>query len=44
MLEAGPAYKQLAINEMDTPVLATPAISEGRLLRTRDQIMAVGSK
>ena len=35
----------LAMNEMSTPVLATPAISEGRLLlRTQDQIMAIGKK
>jgi hypothetical protein len=33
------------MNQMDTPVLATPAISEGRLLlRTQDQVMAVGSR
>ena len=45
VLEAGPVYKQLAMNEMATPVLATPAISEGRLLlRTQDQLMAIGSK
>jgi hypothetical protein len=30
---------------MATPVLATPAISEGRLLlRTQDQVMAIGNK
>ena len=33
------------MNEMSTPVLATPAISQGRLLlRTQDQIMAIGQK
>jgi hypothetical protein len=33
------------MNEMSTPVLATPALSDGTLLiRTQDQIMAVGKK
>ena len=37
--------RQIAMNEMATPVLATPAISEGRLLlRTQDQLMAIGKK
>ena len=45
VIAAGPKYEQLAMNEMATPVLATPAISEGRLiLRTQDQIMAIGKK
>ena len=45
VLAAGPAYEVVAMNEMATPVLATPAISEGRLLlRTQDQIMAIGKK
>jgi outer membrane protein assembly factor BamB len=45
VLKAGPAYEVLALNEMSTPVLATPAISEGRLLlRTQDQVMAIGKK
>ncbi len=45
VLKAGPAYEVLAMNEMATPVLATPAISEGRLLlRTQDQVMAIGRK
>ncbi len=45
VLKAGPVYEQLAMNEMSTPVLATPAISEGRLLlRTQDQIVAIGKK
>ncbi len=39
VLAAGPKYEVLAMNEMATPVLATPAISEGRLLlRTQDQM------
>lgn len=45
VLKAGPAYEVIAMNEMSTPVLATPAISEGRLfLRTQDQILAIGAK
>jgi outer membrane protein assembly factor BamB len=45
VLEAGPKYQVLAMNEMSTPVLATPAISDGRLLlRTQDQMMAIGRK
>jgi outer membrane protein assembly factor BamB len=45
VLAAGPRFAVIAMNEMATPVLATPAISEGRLLlRTQDQIMAIGRK
>ena len=45
VLAAGPKYEVIAMNEMATPVLATPAISEGRLiLRTQDQIMSIGKK
>jgi len=45
VLKAGPTYEVMAMNEMATPVLATPAISEGRLLlRTQDQILAIGNK
>ena len=45
VLAAGPKYEVVAMNEMSTPVLATPALSEGRLiLRTQDQIMAIGKK
>jgi outer membrane protein assembly factor BamB len=45
VIKAGPAYELLAMNEMNTPVLATPALSEGRLLlRTQDQLMSIGSK
>jgi len=45
VLAAGPKYEVLAMNEMSTPVLATPAISDGRLLlRTQDQMMAIGKK
>jgi len=45
VLKAGPAYEAIAMNEMSTPVLATPAMSDGRLLlRTQDQLMAIGRK
>jgi outer membrane protein assembly factor BamB len=43
VLAAGPKYEVVALNEMSTPVLATPALSDGRLLlRTQDQLMAIG--
>jgi outer membrane protein assembly factor BamB len=45
VIAAGPKYEVIAMNEMSTPVLATPALSEGRLiLRTQDQVMAIGTK
>ena len=45
VIAAGPEYKVISMNEMSTPVLATPALSDGRLLiRTQDQIMAIGKK
>jgi outer membrane protein assembly factor BamB len=45
VLAAGPKFEQIAMNEMATPVLATPAMSEGRLLlRTQDQVIAIGRK
>jgi outer membrane protein assembly factor BamB len=43
VIAASSKYEVLAMNEMSTPVLATPAISDGRLfLRTQDRIMAIG--
>ena len=45
VIRAGPTYEQLELNEMGGPVLATPAISEGRLLvRTQRHLIAIGSK
>jgi outer membrane protein assembly factor BamB len=45
VIAAGSKYEVIAMNEMSTPILATPAISEGRLfLRTGDQVMAIGKK
>lgn len=43
VLKAGPTYQLLALNDMGAGVLATPAISEGRLLfRTQREIVAIG--
>jgi outer membrane protein assembly factor BamB len=45
VVKAGPAYEQIAMNEMSAPVLASPAISEGRLLlRTGAEVMSIGGK
>jgi outer membrane protein assembly factor BamB len=43
IFKAGPTFERLAQNDMGASVLATPAISEGRLLvRTQGQLIAVG--
>jgi outer membrane protein assembly factor BamB len=45
VIAAGPKYELLATNDMTAPVLATPAISEGRLLlRTQTEVLAIGRK
>jgi outer membrane protein assembly factor BamB len=45
VLKAGPTFERIAQNDMGASVLATPAISEGRLLvRTQGQIIAIGAK
>jgi outer membrane protein assembly factor BamB len=45
VINAGPKYDLIAMNEMSAPVLASPAISDGRLLlRTQAELMAVGRK
>jgi outer membrane protein assembly factor BamB len=45
VIKAGPAYELVALNDMGSTVLATPAISEGRLLvRTPEQLVAIGAK
>jgi len=45
VFKAGPAFERLAINDMGASVLATPALSEGRLLiRTQGQVIAIGGK
>ena len=44
VVKAGPVFEQMAVNEMESPVLATPAISEGRLLfRTASHLMSIGA-
>ena len=43
VLKAGPKYERMALNDMGSGILATPAISEGRLLfRTQRELIAVG--
>ena len=45
VLKAGDVFERIATNDMGASVLATPAISEGRLLvRTQDQLIAFGLK
>ena len=42
VLQAGPEYRELAVNEMNEPLMATPAVSEGVLfLRTPSRLVAV---
>lgn len=44
VVKAGPVFETLATNDMGSPVLATPAISEGRLLiRTASQLVSIGA-
>jgi len=44
VLEAGPAYRELAVHEFGEPLMATPAISEGLLLvRTPSRLVALGT-
>ena len=43
VFKAGPTFERLAQNDMGASVLATPAISEGRLIvRTQHALMAIG--
>ncbi len=43
VIKAGPAFDLVATNRLDAPMLATPAISDGRLfIRTKDEILAFG--
>jgi outer membrane protein assembly factor BamB len=45
VLKAGPVFERLATNDMGAVVLATPAISEGRLLiRTQTQLVSIGTR
>ena len=44
VIKAGPSFELIAMNEMGAPVLATPAISEGRLyFRTSNELVAIGT-
>jgi outer membrane protein assembly factor BamB len=44
VVKAGPVFETVATNDMGSPVLATPAISEGRLLiRTASHLVAIGA-
>jgi outer membrane protein assembly factor BamB len=43
VVRAGPTFELVATNRIDAPMLATPAISEGRLLiRTSSEVLAFG--
>jgi len=43
VIKAGPTFELVATNRLDAAMLATPAISEGRLfIRTKDEILAFG--
>jgi outer membrane protein assembly factor BamB len=43
VLEAGPEYRELAVNDLGEPLMATPAVSEGLLfIRTPTRLVAVG--
>ena len=45
VLEAGPEYRELAINDFGEPLMATPAVSDGVLyVRTPTRIVAVGGE
>jgi len=45
VLKAGPTFEVLSTNDIDASVLATPAISEGRVLfRTQRELVALGSR
>jgi|JI10StandDraft_1071094.scaffolds.fasta_scaffold21504_4 outer membrane protein assembly factor BamB len=45
VIKAGPAYEVASLNEMGASVLASPAISEGRLLfRTQEHLISIGAK
>lgn len=45
VLKAGGTFERVATNDMGASLLATPAISEGRLLvRTQDQLVAIGAR
>ena len=42
VLESGPEYRELAINDLGEPLMATPAVTEGLLLvRTPRRLIAI---
>jgi hypothetical protein len=44
VIEAGPEYREIAVNEMGEPIMATPAFSDGVMfVRTSDRLVAIGS-
>jgi outer membrane protein assembly factor BamB len=44
VIEAGATYREIAVNEMGEPVMATPAFSEGTMfIRTTRRLAAIGS-
>ena len=44
VVKAGPTFELVATNKLDAPVLATPAISDGRMfIRTKDEVLAFGN-
>ena len=45
VLKAGPVFERVTTNDMKATVLASPAISDGRLLiRTASQLVAIGAR
>lgn len=45
VIRAGPSYELQSLNDMGSAVLATPAISEGRLLfRTQQHLISIGTR
>ena len=45
VFKAGPVFERITTNDMKATVLASPAISDGRLLiRTANQLVAIGTK
>jgi outer membrane protein assembly factor BamB len=45
VFKAGPVFERIATNDMGASVLASPAISDGRLLmRTASQLVSIGAR
>ena len=44
VLEAGPQWEVLAVNDLDEPAQATPAIADGRIyIRTQKALYSFGT-